>query len=117
MASPCLGVPLPRGRPTPPGPMLTSHGVISSGVAILPRLGLSTANALAEVVARIEPPMRRALRIDMLHLAFIGNGPAGDGIRVIDPSVATRGDHLLSRRLHVTALVGGTTLQDRRSAV
>src|SRR5436190_17697004 len=93
-ASPCFGVPLPGGRPTPSGPMLMSHAAISSGVATRPRFGLSAANAMADVVARIEPAMRRALRIDMLHLAFVGNGPGRDRIGVIDRSGAARGDHL-----------------------
>src|SRR5439155_24632809 len=97
--------------------MLMSHWAISSGVATRPRLGLSAANATAEAVARPEAAMRRALRIDMLHLAFVGNSPARDSVGVIDRSVAARGDHLLSRRLDVTALVGRAALQDRRSPV
>src|ERR1700738_5325441 len=68
-------------------------------------------------MARPEAAMRRALRIDMLHLAFVVNGPGRDGVGVIDRSVAARGDHLLSRRLDVTALVGRAALQDRRPAV
>src|SRR5215472_11590363 len=35
-ASPCLGVPLPGGRPAPSGAMLMSHDAISSGVATRP---------------------------------------------------------------------------------
>src|SRR5438874_1545078 len=116
-ASPCFGVPLPGGRPTPSGPMLMSHAEISSGVASCPRFGLSAANATAEAMARPEAAMRRALRVDMLHLALLGNGPGCDGIAVIDGPVAARGDHLLTRRLDVTSFVSGAALQDRRPAV
>src|SRR6516225_2081654 len=97
--------------------MLISQGTISSGVSTRPRFGLSAANATAEAMARPEAAMRRALRIDMLHLAFVGNGPGRDGVGVIYRSAAARGDHLLSRRLDVTALVGRAALQDRRPAV
>src|SRR6476469_10867161 len=86
-ASPCFGVPLPCGRPTPSVPMLMSHAAISSGVASCPRFGLSAANATAEAMARPEAAMRKALRVDMLHLAFIGNGPGRDGIGMIDRQI------------------------------
>src|SRR3954453_21887318 len=116
-ASPCFGVPLPGGKPTPSGPMLMSHEAISSGVAARPRFGLSAANVTAEAMARPEAAMRRALRIDMLHLAVVGNSPSGNGVGVIDGSAAARSDHLLPRRLDVTGLVGHAALQDRRPAI
>src|SRR4051812_34087850 len=97
--------------------MLMSQEAISSGVAARPRFGLSAANVTAEDMARPEAAMRRALRIDMLHLAFVGNSPGRDGVGVIDGSIAAYGDHLLSRRLDVTGLVDGAVLQARRPAV
>src|SRR3954452_9358706 len=98
-ASPCFGVPLPGGRPTPSGPMLMSHAAIPSGVAARPRFGLSAVKAAVEAMARREAAIRRALRVDMLDLAFVGNGPGRNGVGVIDRSIAARGDHLLTRRL------------------
>src|ERR1700757_1691467 len=97
--------------------MLMSHAAISSGVATRPRFGLSAANATAEVMARPKAAMRRALGVDMLHLTFVGNRPSRDGIGVIDRPVAARGDHLLTRRLDVSGLIGGAALQDRWAAV
>src|SRR3954463_1549881 len=115
--SPCFGVPLPGGRPTPSGPMLMSHAAISSGVAARPRFGLSAANAAAEATARPEAAIRRALRVDMLHLAFVGNCPGRNGVGVIDRSVAARGDHLLTRGLQITGVVGRAALQDGRPTI
>src|SRR4051794_19278732 len=97
--------------------MLMSQEAISSGVATRPRFGLSAANVTAEAKARPEPAMRRALRIDMLHLAFVGNSPGRDGVGVINGSAAARRDHPLPRRLDVTGLVGHAALQDRWPAL
>src|SRR3954464_2769976 len=116
-ASPCFGFPLPGGRPTPSGPMLMSHAAISSGGATRPRFGLSAAKAMAVAMVKPKAATRRALRVDMHHLAFVGNGPRRDGVGVIDCPVPTRGDHLLARRLQVTRFVVGAALQDRRPAI
>src|SRR6185437_5920830 len=49
------------------------------------------------------------------------NGPALDGVEVIDRSERTvrssNGDQLLQGWLHVTGFIGATALQDRRLAV
>src|SRR4051812_47976838 len=97
--------------------MLISHAAISSGVATAPRFGLSAANAKPDAMVRPEAIMRRVLRVDMLHLSFVGNAPGGDRIGVIDCPLAARGNHVLARWLGVTGLVGGAALQDRRPAV
>jgi hypothetical protein len=57
------------------------------------------------------------VRIDMLHLAFVGHGPGRDCIGVIDCSVAARREHFLAGRLGVTCLVGGAALQECWAAV
>jgi hypothetical protein len=57
------------------------------------------------------------VRIDMLHLAFVGHGPGRDCIGVIDCSVAARREHFLAGRLGATCLIGGAALQECWAAV
>src|SRR6476661_1524958 len=97
--------------------MLMSHAAISSCVAARPRFGLSAANATPEAMAKPEVAMRRALRVDMLHLAFVGNRPGRNGIGVEDRPGPALGDHLLARRLDVAGVIDRAALQDGRATV
>src|SRR5713226_2371113 len=105
-ASPCLGVPLPGGRPSPLGLTVRSQDAISSGVATRPRFGLSAAKAAPQTTASTEPAASRRLRVNMLRLPGPGYAPAGDAVGVVVPPLPAIGDHLGARRLDIAAVVG-----------
>src|SRR5229473_4982356 len=116
-ASPCLGVPLPGGRPLPSGLTVRSQDAISSGVATRPRFGLTAAKAAPQTTTSAEPAARRWLRVNMLHLPVLGYAPAGDAVGVVVPPLPAIGDHLGACRLDIAAVVRRAALQDGRSAV
>src|SRR5438270_5338865 len=105
MTAPCADVPLPRGKPSPPGRTLMSHAAISSGVIGSPRPG-PAAKALV-VASASAASAATSSRVDMLHLAAAVDSPArrtvvvladerGDGPNVL--ALATLGNDLRARR-------------------
>src|SRR6266851_4890654 len=126
MCSPCAGVPPPGGKPVPSGRMLMSQGAISAGSIGRPRLGPSATavpapNTKASAAAEIE-----TLRVNMFHLAFAVDRPAGETVVVLvreaeDPrdllGFSALGDELCAGRLHVAGFVPRAALQYRGSAV
>src|SRR5215471_1523985 len=107
-ASPSLAVPLPGGRPLPSGPMLMSQEARSSGEIGLPRLG-DSANAVEAKAT--SAPATMSSRIDMLHLALVGDVPARDHVVVVVAAVAAQRNELGTARLYVAGLVGRTAHQ------
>src|SRR3954467_12778826 len=125
MTAPCAGVPLPGGRPTPSGAMLTSQGARSAAVIGCPYLGASAASAALQTSASAAAKAD-CLSIDMAHLALGIDPPARDGVAVLHrergdigctPGWTALGNECFSRRLHVAGFVGRTALQDHRPAV
>src|SRR5690242_13653555 len=114
--SPWAGVPPPGGSPAPSGGMLMSQGASSAGVMGLPRFGPAAKapeHASASAAAS-------ALRVDMFHLAFRVDGPAGRPVVMLaherrhrrrPRALAALGDDLGARLLHVARLVPGAALQ------
>src|SRR6516162_736380 len=102
-ASPCLGVPLPGGRPAPSGPMLMSHAASSSGVAMRPRFGPSA--AACQTKPSVSTTSEKPLRVDMHDLSALGDTPAGNAVEVIDGFVAAPGDQLGAGRLDVAGVI------------
>src|SRR5262249_62279585 len=113
-ASPSLAVPLPGGSPLPSGPMLMSQDARSSGEIGLPRLG-DSANAADD--SATSAPATMSSRIDMLHLALVGDVPARDHVVVVVAAVAAQRDELGAARLHVAGLVGRAAHQRDGPAV
>src|SRR5215469_11678190 len=125
IAAPCWGVPLPAGNPLPSGPTLMSHGARSASLTGLPSPGSSAASAVAPESASASAATKY-LAVDMLHLAFLVHGPAGDHVHVahresghrhVDLGGAALGEHFFARRLHVAGLVPGAALQHDRLPV
>src|SRR5262249_4430806 len=109
--------------------MLMSHSARSAWLTGRPRCG-DSARAAPAASASMQAAMARSrmdvLRVDMAHLALAIDRPARDRIVVVAREAAHRGrlgglsapgDELLARGLRVSALVPGTALQDRGSAV
>src|ERR1700689_3302459 len=96
--------------------MLTSHGAISSGLAALPRLGLSAA-AVPYPIRGARHAARNALRIDMFDLAALCNAPAGNPVEMIIGPRAAIGDELGPRWLHISGFVGRAALEGGRAAI
>src|SRR5689334_20550825 len=102
--------------------MLMSQAAISACVTGLPRLGpaaIAALDAIAHSAAIV-------LGVDMLHLAFRVDRPAGDGVEVLVGEaehagrllrLAALGDELAARRLDVAGLVPGAALQHRGAPV
>src|SRR5579871_6744765 len=114
-ASPCWGVPLPGGSPAPSGPMLMSQVARSSGEIALPRLGDCWAAAAPHRAT--SAAAAASSRINIFHLALVGDVPARDHVAVEVAAVATQRDKLRPRRLDVAGLVGGAALQRHRAAI
>src|SRR5256885_1598647 len=122
--APWAGVPPPIGRPVPSGMMLMSHAAISAGSRGIPRFGPAEKAALeARPSARA---MAESLCVDMFHLPFAVDRPAGEAVVVLvrEPQhvrdllgLAALGHELGAGRLHVAGLVPGAALQYRRTAV
>src|SRR5260221_4153366 len=122
--APCAGVPPPIGRPVPSGWMLMSHAAMSAGSIGVPRFGPAAKAAL-------DPrPSARAtagsLCVDMFHLPFAVDRPAGEAVVMLVREgqhvrdfvgLAALGHELGAGRLHVAALVPGAALQYGRAAV
>src|SRR5712691_5209359 len=127
MAAPWPGVPLPGGSPAPSGAMLMSQSARSASVTSLPSPGVSAAIATPAVSTNAnETKSAKLLRIHMLGLPFVVDGPTRDDIHVphregghrdVDLGLAALGEHLGAGRLHVAGLVPGAALQDHRLAV
>src|SRR6202521_5323849 len=96
--------------------MLISQEAISSGLAAVPRLGLS-ASAAPQPTASAEQAASSVLRVDMFDLAALCHAPAGNPVKMVDGPCSTIGDELGPRRLHVSGLVGRTALESRRAAI
>src|SRR5213083_1590617 len=109
MAAPCAEVPLPGGKPAPPGPMLMSQSARSASETFWPRPGVSAASAPpATTTSAVATASAKPLRIDMLRLPLVVDRPTHDvvhmshregGHRDIDPGLAAFGPHLGARRL------------------
>src|SRR5258706_7030495 len=122
--APCAGVPPPIGRPVPSGWMLMSHAAMSAGSSGVPRFGPA-----AKAAPDPRPSARAmagSLCIDMLHLPFAVDRPAGEAVVVLVREgqhvrdllgLAALGHELGAGRLHVAALVPGAALQYGRAAV
>src|SRR6266513_4420165 len=124
MRSPCAGVPPPGGRPVPSGWILMSQAAISAGSSGVPRFGP------AEKAAPEPRPSARTMAgsscVDMFHLPFAVDRPAGEAVVVLVREsqhvrdllgLAALGHELGAGRLHVAGLVPCAALQDRRPAV
>src|SRR5262245_16340878 len=132
IGAPCTAVPLPAGRPVPSGKIVMSHGARSPGVIGWPRLGfrlfwfwLSAANTPTERPSAIDAAIAAILSVDMSDAPIRCDRPAGDRVYVLAREredgrrrrgLATLGDELLARGLHVAAFVHCAALQRRRSA-
>src|SRR3954453_15634513 len=116
-ASPCFGVPLPAGNPAPSGPTLRLHAAISCAVTTRPRSGPSAATAALEPRMIAATAARTGLRVGMLHLALLGDAPGRDRVRMIKCAVATAGNHLLARGLHVSGIIDRAALQNGRASI
>src|SRR5260221_2636231 len=122
--APCAGVPPPIGRPVPSGWMLMSDGGMSAGWSGVPRFGPA-----AKAAPDPRPSARAmagSLCIDMLHLPFAVDRPAGEAVVVLVREgqhvrdllgLAALGHELGAGRLHVAALVPRAALQYGRAAV
>src|SRR6267142_1024370 len=122
--APCAGVPPPIGRPVPSGWMLMSHAAISAGSSGVPRFG-PAAKAAPDPRASARA-MAGSLCVDMFHLPFAVNRPAGEAVVVLVREgqhvrdllgLAALGHELGAGRLHVAALVPGAALQYGRTAI
>src|SRR2546427_1334444 len=124
MRAPCAGVPPPTGRPVPSGWILMSQAAISAGSSGVPRFGPAEKAALeARPNARTMPG---SLCVDMFHLPFAVDRPAGEAVVVLVREsqhvrdllgLAALGHELGAGRLRVAGLVPRAALQDRRTAV
>src|SRR5450759_3675596 len=79
------------------------------------------AKATVDSEATISSPRRMLLGVNIGYIPGFVDGPALDGVEVVDRSErtvrSTNGDQLLQGWLHVTRFVGAAALQDGRLAV
>src|SRR4249919_1621997 len=79
--APWSGVPPPGGRPVPSGWILMSQAAISAGASGIPRFGPAEKAALEpRPIARA---MAGSLCVDMFHLPFAVDRPAGEAVVVL----------------------------------
>src|SRR5688572_25718504 len=116
MASPCMAVPRPGGRPAPSGPMLMSHGAISAGAMGCPNCG-ACADAAFGAAMSIAAQTARLLSIHIGRLPLLVDAPACDRVVVVDAPKAAVGGELRARRLHHAGVVGGAALEHGRPAI
>src|SRR5882762_5934140 len=124
MRAPWAGVPPPGGSPVPSGMMLMSQAAISAGSMGVPRFDPAAKAALdPRPSARA---MAGSLCVDMFHLPFAVDRPAGEAVVVLVREtqhvrdllgLAALGHELGAGRLHVAALVPRAALQYGRTAV
>src|SRR5713226_3252689 len=127
MVAPCAGVPLPGGSPVPSGMTLMSQAAISAGEIGWPRLGPWANAALDPSASAMTTAALRSLCVNMFHLAIPLDSPArgavvmlaweGRRVRHRCLGLATLGDNLGARRLHVARFVPRTALQNGRPAI
>src|SRR5258705_9837421 len=105
--APCMGVPLPAGRPTPSGPMEMSQAAASDSEIGLPNFGMSAARA-ALLQSKSAAKSGSVLDVDMAHRSLRIDAPARDRVDVAHRETrdrrcrarrATLGDQLFARRL------------------
>src|SRR5438105_1384539 len=96
--------------------MLMSQAASSSGAATRPRFGVCASAALPTAPSARASATNR-LRVDMLDLPARGNAPAGNTVEMVDGLAAAPGNQFGARRLKITGLIGGATLQHGRTAV
>src|SRR5258706_1726990 len=122
--APWAGVPPPVGKPVPSGWILMSHAAMSAGSSGIPRFGPAEKAALEARPSA--SAMAGSLCVDMLHLPFAVDRPAGEAVVVLVREgqhvrdllgLAALGHELGAGRLHVAALVPGAALQYGRAAV
>src|ERR1700730_13077239 len=107
--------------------MLMSHSARSASLTGLPSPGRSAASAIiAPSVSARGTTAIKLLRINMLDLPFVVDGPARNDVHVphrkrrhghVHLRSAAHGEHLVARRLPVAGFVPGAALQDDRLAV
>src|SRR6187431_2814259 len=130
MASPCLTVPLPGGRPWPSGRISISQPAISSGLAWRPMpSGFACVAAVCLGAAPPTPPAatpsasvaavniaivredRESGHLDILNLAVAAQMPGLDAVVVVDRIDAADLAQLGLARLHIAGLVNRARLQ------
>src|SRR6266853_1609997 len=107
MRAPWAGVPPPGGRPVPSGWMLMSQAAMSAGSMGVPRFGPA-----AKAAPEPRPSARTtagSLCVDMFHLPFAVDRPAGEAVVVLVREgqyvrdllgLAALGHELVAGRLH-----------------
>src|SRR5258708_2555594 len=107
--------------------MVMSQAAMSASPIGRPRLGVSATAAAKPSTSVSMAALAAILRVDMLHLPFDVDAPAGDAVVVLvrEPEralerrlgLAALRDELGARRLHGAGLVPGAALQHRGTAV
>src|SRR4029077_1924393 len=118
--APFAGVPLPAGRLVPSGRTAMSHCLMSASVSGLPRPG-DCANAVPAPKASTRPAAAITLRVDMLDLPFVVDGPACGAVVMLIGERERRRDRVHgfaplrhevgAQRLNIAAVVVGATEQ------
>src|SRR5262245_28203450 len=94
--------------------MLMSQGAISAGEIGWPNCGVCASAGAATTSA---VPSVNRLSIDIARLSLFVDAPARDGIVVVVAAEAALVAKRYTCRLHHAGVVGGTALQDRRTAI